>query len=70
MTRPESERAKKLKTLDDAQIREYLISRIELIEELKDRALFLAAAYGENIKIEIDVNPKVQSVKLSVKEFF
>lgn len=66
----ENDKIKNVKSLDGDQIKEYLISKYQLIDELKDKALYLASAYGENIKIEIDVNPKVQSVKLSVREHF
>jgi len=63
------EKIKKLKNIDGESLRQYLIDREVLKGELKDRAMFLASTYGENIQIVIDVNPKVQSAKLSVKEF-
>jgi hypothetical protein len=66
----ESDKIKMLETVDSGQFKQYITDRLRLVEELKDKCLFLANTYGENIKVEIDVNPKVQSVKLSVKEYF
>lgn len=66
----ESEKIEHLKNVDNNKIKQYIIDRLRLIEDLKDRSLFLANLVGENIKIEIDVNPKVSSVKLSIKEYF
>ena len=60
---------KNVKTVDGSEKNQYIADKMRLIAELKDRALFLANVYGGNIKVEIDVNPHVSSVKLSVKEF-
>jgi len=60
---------KNLKTLDAEQLKQYITDKSNLTAELKDKALFLANVYGNNIKIEIDVNPTVQSVKFSVREY-
>ena len=57
------------KNLDGEQALEYILAKDRLVKELKNLSLFLAGEMGRNVKIEIDVNPKVQSVKMSVKEY-
>ena len=55
--------------LDGEQLKSIYSDKMQLIDELKDRALFLASAYRNCIKIEIDVNPAMKSCKLSVREY-
>ena len=39
------------------------------LDLIKSQALALAKLYGGNIKIEVDVNPAVQSAKVKITEF-
>ena len=39
------------------------------LDIIKSQALALAKSYGGNIKIEVDVNPAVQSVRIKITEF-
>jgi len=41
----------------------------ELIEKLKKTAFELSKEYNNSIKLEINLNPKYESVKINVTEF-
>jgi hypothetical protein len=56
-------------SLDDGTLKSVYWDKVKLVKELKDKALYLGTAYGECIKIELDVNPMMKSVKMSIKEF-
>ena len=60
---------KNAETLDGDRLKSVYSDKVELVAELKDRALYLATVYGDCIKIEIDVNPRMKSVKLSLREY-
>jgi hypothetical protein len=66
---PDTEKIKNIKSIDEKQIKQYIVDRYMIIENMKNDSLFLASTYQSNIKIEIDVNPHMRSVKISVKEF-
>ena len=65
----ESKQEKSNDSLDKDRLKSVYLDKVALIKELKDKALYLGAVYGDCIKVEIDVNPKMKSVKLSIKEF-
>jgi hypothetical protein len=43
--------------------------KAETIQSIKTYAIMLSQVYGGNIKIEIDINPKIDSLKFRVTEF-
>lgn len=45
------------------------MSKREIIEKMKELAERLSEEYGCNIKIELNVNPKYDSVKVNVTEY-
>lgn len=58
-----------LLSLDGDRLKQYIADKVEIVRDMKDKSLFLAGVYGDCIKIEIDVNPKTKSVKMSIKEY-
>lgn len=61
---------KNIKSIDAASVKEYLLFREEIIEDLKNKGLILAGEHGGCLHIEIDANPEKNSAKLSIKEYF
>jgi len=63
------ESEKKTDPLDGLHKIEYISSRNIIIEQLKLISLNLARFYDSNITVEFNINPKMESVKISIKEF-
>ena len=45
------------------------ISKSEIIQHIKNYSIMLSKVYGDNIKIEVDINPKIDSLKFKITEF-
>ena len=57
-----------MKYLDNHDKKEYNNYKMQLQNAIKENCLKLAHIYNGNIRVEANVNPKVQSVKLKVTE--
>ena len=60
---------KKPVSIDKQPENKYIPSKSEIIQSIKTHAIMLSKVYGDNIKIEIDINPKIDSLKFRVTEF-
>ena len=55
--------------IDKQSEKKYIPTKAEIIQSIKTSAITLSKVYGDNIKIEIDINPKIDSLKFRVTEF-
>ena len=55
--------------IDKQSDNKYIPSKKEIVQSIKTYAIMLSQVYGDNIKIEIDINPKIDSLKFRVTEF-